>query len=42
MISESLSSAERQSDGKEAEESLVEERWEVSLWLEGEALTSSH
>lgn len=42
MISESLSSAETQSDGKEAEESLVKERWEVSLWLEGEALISSH
>jgi hypothetical protein len=34
MISESLASAEQQSDGREAEEGLVEERWKVSLWLE--------
>jgi hypothetical protein len=38
MISESLSSAEAQSNGKEAEESLVEERWKVSSWFKGEAL----
>jgi hypothetical protein len=37
MISESLSSAEGQSNGKGAEESLVEERWEVSLFMVGGA-----
>jgi hypothetical protein len=41
MISDSLSSAEGQGNGKEAEERHVEESWEVSLWLEEKGLEST-